>query len=473
MRCSAIVSFLYLAGLAAAIPANPHPDNPTGLAKSHPAKRHQTRSHPTRSHPKKSHPNVKRKKLQRKTTGEGGQGLRAVGYYGNWDIYDRKFFITDIEDEQLTHLIYSFANVNPETGEVYLSDEHADLNYYYPGDKPSNSSEPQLYGNLKQLYLLKKKNRHLKTLLAILGYTYSPNMVPVLASAELRANFVSSAVKLVTDLGLDGLDIDYEYVTSTTEAVNMVTLLKDLRAALDKIPTNSTTSPFLLTAASPAGPAKYKLLDLPGMDKYLSFWNFMGYDYSGSWDKITAHSSNVFPDPNSNITTPFSSNNALKWYVESGVAPQRINLGMPLYGRGFANTKGIGQPFNNSGATTGSYDEANVWDYKDLTINGVETNVPEIGASYSYDATKKYLISFDNKQNAEFKATYVVKYRLGGAMWWEVSQDKQNDDSLIRAVVKSFGGRPSLENSLNHLDYPHSKYENLRKGFPGIGLATS
>ncbi|KAK2630617.1 hypothetical protein QTJ16_001437 [Diplocarpon rosae] len=440
MYCSAILSFLYLAGSALAGPVVSH-----------------------RSGPARAHGRVARRGFAE------SEGMRAVGYYGNWDIYARKFFVTDIDDSQLTHLIYSFANVKNDTGEVYLSDEWADIQYAYPGDVASNSTEPQLLGNLKQLYLKKKKNRNLKVLLAILGYTYSPNMVPVLASAELRANFVSSAVKLVTDLGLDGLDVDYEYVSSATEAANMVILLQDLRAALDAIPTNTTASPFLLTCASPAGPDKYKILDLPGMDDSLSFWNLMGYDYSGSWDKIAAHSSNLLPDEKSNLSTPFSSEAPLKYYVDAGISPLSINLGMPLYGRAFANTRGLGQPFNNTGSTIGSYDEANVWDVKDLPIEGSNAtvyNLKKIGASYSYDASKQYLVSYDTPKNAKVKAEYIEKHGYGGAMWWEISQDRQDSDSLIKTVVKSFGGEKRLEQSLNHLDYPTSKYENLRHGFP-------
>ena len=131
------------------------------------------------------------------------------------------------------------------------------------------------------MYLLKKQNRSLKTMLAILGYTYSPNMIPVLKSPTLRANFVSSAISLMTNLGFDGLDLDYEYVTSSTEAANVVSLLKDLRQAMTDVCADGD-NPYLLSYASPAGPAKYSLLDFKGMDQYLDFWNFMGYDYSGS-----------------------------------------------------------------------------------------------------------------------------------------------------------------------------------------------
>jgi GH18 family chitinase len=37
------------------------------------------------------------------------------------DIYGRNFKVTDIQATQLTHVVYSFMNVNTTTGEVYLN----------------------------------------------------------------------------------------------------------------------------------------------------------------------------------------------------------------------------------------------------------------------------------------------------------------------------------------------------------------
>jgi chitinase len=54
---------------------------------------------------------------------------------------------------------------------------------------------------------------------------------------------------------------------------------------------------------------------------------------------------------------------------------------------------------------------------------------------------------------------------LGGLMWWEVSMDKTGISSLISTAVKKFGGVNALDQSLNNLNYPTSKYDNLRAGF--------
>ncbi|KAH9446289.1 hypothetical protein MJO28_016700 [Puccinia striiformis f. sp. tritici] len=71
-----------------------------------------------------------------------------------------------------------------------------------------NDSGNNLYGCFNQFRQLKQKNRHLKLVLSIGCWSYSANSAPATDSPEKRQKFADSAVAIVENYGLDGLDCD-------------------------------------------------------------------------------------------------------------------------------------------------------------------------------------------------------------------------------------------------------------------------
>ncbi|XXH02113.1 Chitinase 4 [Hypoxylon texense] len=392
-------------------------------------------------------------------------GYRTVAYFVNWAIYGRKHRPQDLPADKLTHILYAFANVRPESGEVYLTDTWADTDIHWEGDS-WNDSGTNLYGCLKQLNLLKRRNRHLKVLLSVGGWTYSSNFKQPASTPQGRSTFASSCVELIKNLGFDGIDIDWEYPQSPAEAADFVALLRAVREAMDAYSrTLPTPYHFELTVACPAGAQNYSKLDLPAMDRLLDFWNLMAYDYAGSWDAVAGHQANLFPSGTNPRATPFSTAAALDYYASRGVRSDKIVLGMPLYGRAFQGTDGLGSAY--SGVGEGTW-EAGVHDYKKLPLPGSTEHVDrDAGASYCYEPNTRTLVSYDTVDMARRKAHFLrEERRLGGAMWWESSADKDGPESLIANVVDVLGGPGSLDHTKNCIEYPHTKYDNLRSGFP-------
>ncbi|CAE7219908.1 unnamed protein product [Rhizoctonia solani] len=383
-------------------------------------------------------------------------GKVNIGYYTNWAIYGRKYTPLDIDVDSLTHIYYAFADTNTVTGQAILTDLWADQQITYPGDD-NTASGNNLYGNLKQLYLLKQKKRSLKTILSFGGWTYSQaGHFNFATNATSRANFVKTAIQLVEDNGFDGIDIDWEYPAAGEQAEAFVALLKDTRAGLDAYAkSKGDTVPYELSASVPAGAQNYQNLKVNDMNKYLTHWNLMAYDYSGSWSEVSDHQANVYGGALSGVSTSAST----KWYLEQGASKEKFVIGMPIYGRGFENTDGIFQPFNGTGSGTW---EAGVYDYKALPFpNATVYNDLKNISSYSYDSVKKQLISYDTPLIIAAKSTWLSVQGLAGAMFWELSADKNGTDSLLWTAANTMR---KLDNTENHLSYPGSQFENVKAG---------
>jgi chitinase len=344
-----------------------------------------------------------------------------------------------------------------------LTDTWSDTDKHYPNDS-WNDVGTNLYGCLKQINLLKRKHRHLKLLLSIGGWTYSSNFAAPASTPAGRQTFASSAVELLKHVGLDGIDIDWEYPKSPEEGQHLVLLLQAVRSALDAYGSSlSTPHRFELTVASPAGEQNLKNMDLPAMDATLDFWNLMAYDFAGSWDATSGHQANLLPSCKNPSSTPFSIRAAVDYYLSQSVPANKIVLGMPLYGRAFENTDGIGNPF--SGVGQGTW-ENGVYDFKKLPREGAQEHYDEeAGATYCYDPSKSVLVTYDTVEMAKRKVEWIRQKGLGGAMWWESSADGEGEKSIVKAVVEGFGGR--MDSKDNCLEFPATKYENLKKGFPG------
>lgn len=388
-----------------------------------------------------------------------GDGYSNGVYFANWGIYnkDKPFLPSMLPGDKINRVLYSFMGINSD-GSLNMTDEFADTQKVF--DTSSSSSPNDARGCVGQMFEMKKKHRQMKVLLSIGGWTYSLNgQFKAVMSDSGRKNFAKSAVEFVANWGMDGVDIDWEYPSTPEEGSAFTSLLKEVRTALDAYSKKSANGyKFLLTAAVPADPVKIARLDLKGMEPLLDAWNVMSYDYAGSWDKTSGHQANLNPSGDKAVT-PFDTEAAIKAYTDAGIKKKNIQLGLPLYGRSFQGTEGPGKPYTDVGP--GGI-EKGVWLYRDLPLQGAkETWDDKLGASWSYDAGKKELISYDTPEAAKKKADYLMKKGLGGAFFWDAAGDKTGSDSLVGILHSSMG---KIEAGQNLLSYPESKFNNIKGG---------
>ncbi|KJZ69595.1 hypothetical protein HIM_11009 [Hirsutella minnesotensis 3608] len=391
------------------------------------------------------------------TGGTNDSGYKNIVYFPNWGVYDRQFHPSDLPVTDISHALYAFQTLQAD-GTVQPSDTFADLAKLYPGDSSASGRE-EAHGCVGQFFHLKKKHRSLKVMLSIGGATGSANF-PVVARSETgRKTFARTVVTMMKDWGFDGVDINWEHPTDDKQAEDLVCLLRGVRQELDLYAaTQAEGHHFQLSIAAPAGPDLYRVLNLKAIGAIVDFINLMAYDFTGGFSTISGHTSNLDRSLDNPDATPFNINSTVQAYLQGGMPPEKIVLGIPLIGRSFENTAGIGQPFQGVGS--GSWDPG-VWDYKDLPRAESETYFDsESGASYTYDAKTRELISFDTPVTVEQKASYVKDMHLGGCMFWEASADRMEEGSLVRTSFKVLN---NLDQTPNHIRYPDSRYANIKE----------
>lgn len=358
-------------------------------------------------------------------------------YFSNWSVYQRKHFAIDIPAHQITHLFYAFIGIDTTTGRVRLTDEWCDV------QMPTESLKSgKLTGNLQQLFQIKQQNRHVKTMMSIGGWGTDGLFQAIVSDGNKLANFVDSVADFVLEYGFDGVDIDWEYPRNSHENSKLIELLLHIRTKLDKVDKR-----LLLSMALPAGNEQLDVLDLNTINRYVSFFNVMCYDFAGQgWASHTAYHSNLFGDNGENS---LNGADVLKRYTAAGVPNKKLIMGMPLYGRQFhgVKTPQVGEPFTKK---DGEVNE--IIDYKKLPIGKEYVDLQRVSA-YSYDGDR--FITYDNEQTTRIKAQYLKLNGFGGGMWWDSAGDNK-DHSLVGAFVYQVG---ELDRSENVLDiYGSSTY---------------
>jgi chitinase len=202
----------------------------------------------------------------------------------------------------------------------------------------------------------------------------------------------------------------------------------------------------------PCGPENYNILELKEMTTVVDIFYLMAYDFAGDWDTVTGHQSNLYGGA-------LNVDQAIQDFQKAGVPSKKLVMGLPMYGRGFSNTKQApGSTY--SGVPKGTWDKGS-FDYKDLPRPGAKEYFDKnVVASWSFDKEKKEFITYDSPDVINLKSQYIKDNGLGGAMFWELSADKKEpDQSLLNTVYNNLGSQMNSVN--NHILYPLSHYDNI------------
>jgi len=234
---------------------------------------------------------------------------------------------------------------------------------------------------------------------------------------------VANVQAFVNEKGYDGVDIDWEYPSSSLDKKTFFALMSALRQAMPD-PT------YVLSAdVPPWGPYQY---DFPHVEPLVDYFNVMMYDCAGPWTGHAQLNSAIFPDPNN--PAPYecepggSVKEAANIYLENlRIPPSKINMGTPFYAYHYRTLTALWGECPNSDCSN-SVDSVNYGTFVKPRIDhqGWVTYYDPISlAPYMLRADgKPGYITYDDYFSTYYKVWYSDWFRgLGGTFLWELSAD--------------------------------------------------
>lgn len=354
------------------------------------------------------------------------QTKEIVGYYPNWQWYDRDGLVNPTSIDYSKYTIINYAFFSPQTdGTINSTDSWADDNLLLGQPDWING------GYLPNTSIIAlAHNNNVQVLPSIGGWTLSDNFPSIAADAAKRSTFAQACIDLIETYDFDGIDLDWEYPGyvphsgTPNDMANFNLLLQDIRTALDSL-SLVTGQTYMITAAVGAAPSHMAHIDWAVASSYLDLINLMSYDFYGAWDAYNNH--------NSPLYAPTVGNSALcidaafqQLTTTYGVPSTKINIGVAFYGR---STTGSTALFaTNSGnvdATTFPEDEGMPLYYN------IEKRLNLFTEHWDATAQVPYLsgnslntfVSYDNEASIGLKAAYIVNNNAAGAIIWEITGD--------------------------------------------------
>ncbi|GAB3019443.1 glycoside hydrolase family 18 protein [Spirosoma pulveris] len=313
-----------------------------------------------------------------------------------------------IAAEKITHINYAFVDVR--NNRAWLHNLATDST------------------NFRKLNQLKRRNPDLKILISLGGWSWSENFSDAVVSDTGRVAFAASAVDIVREYQLDGIDIDWEYpgmkgednVFRPEDKENFTLLFKSLREQLNGLK-KQTGKDYLVTTALPGFEAIFTHTDMAQAHQYLDFINVMSYDFF-TGGPLAGHHTNLYAS--GKVDKESSGDLSIKRYEQAGVPANKLLLGIAFYGRAWQlqndNPKahprtitkverGGGYTFiKDSLLTNPAYKRH--WDRR-------------AKAPYLYNGDLKRFVSYDDEKSVKAKCDYVKKNGLAGVMFWEYFSD--------------------------------------------------
>ena len=252
-----------------------------------------------------------------------------------------------------------------------------------------------------------------KAILMLGGSGYRDGLAASTTAANMPT-FVNNLISTMNTLGYDGIDVDWEPISTADQPI-VLDLLKRLRAAKPGI--------ILTIPVAWHGPLTSWYGQVAAVVDQV---NIMSYGMAGNWGGWDSwHQGALFGE---SATHPTSVSAAVRLYQAVGVPNAKIGIGIGFYGSCWVGVNTMGVPLG-AGQDVGAND--NTMSYVNIMTSYYNAS------NYRWDAVAKegYLsfgaptgparcnmVSYDDPQAITEKGNYVRSAGLGGTIIWTINQ---------------------------------------------------
>jgi chitinase len=280
-------------------------------------------------------------------------------------------------------------------------------------------------------------------LLSLGGGGWDRQFASIVSKPESEDRYVKSVTAIVDEFDYDGIDLDWEYPDSESEVVGFERLTRRLRKEIDAIGAKKGR-PMSLTMAASANPGTLKWLGKAFLVGNMDWVNVMTYDYTGDWTSFAGHHSPLFASSKQPQGRASSTEATMKYLLEErGLPANRLAVGIPLYGRGFA----VSEPYastKNKAATKARIPRG---DYSNLHRLKDEQGWPrtwddQTKNPWLISPDHSVVIGYDDAESVGIKTEWAMKKGFRGVFFWQIDADRLPDGTnpLQEAARKAFDG---------------------------------
>ena len=248
---------------------------------------------------------------------------------------------------------------------------------------------------------------------------------------EARQTLIGNLISLLTQRGIQGINLDFEAVPSSQQQGLTSFILQMADALHANLPGTE------LSIAAPAVNWS-NTFDLPAIAPSLDLIMIMAYDFYWSGSTLAGPVAGYWP-----LTSSFNYavNHSLSYYQSQGIAPEKLLLGLPYYGREWsvsANTL----PASTTGSSTAVT-------YRNVRNNssGFYTPGNQYWDPYSYNPYYSYFNGnwrqcfYDDVRSLGAKYDLVNRRNTGGIGIWALGYDNGYPD-LWNLIEEKFTQSP-------------------------------